>query len=132
MNSNKHIKKIISILVFIAIICTFFSGCSKSSTNIHRRLNVIQSCSNADILEGGREIIAYDVDTGVMYLICNGHYKFGITALLGQTASRCSMMDMTEKTDLEGTKPSNSVLFDSRMMITRHMLYTEAQNTIRF
>lgn len=90
MNSNKHTKKIISILVFIAIICTFFSGCSKSefsenisSTNIHRRLNVIQSCSNADILADGREIIAYDVDTGVMYLICNGFYRFGITALLG-------------------------------------------------
>lgn len=89
MNSNKHIKKIISILVFIAIICTFFSGCSKSefpenisSTNIHRRLNAIQSCSNADILDGGRETIAYDVDTGVMYLIFSGYYRFGITALL--------------------------------------------------
>lgn len=104
MNSNKHTKKIISILVFIAIICTFLSGCSKSSTNIHRRLNVIQSCSNADILDGGREIIAYDVDTGVMYLICNGHYKFGITALLGADGKPLLYDGYDRETDLEGNE----------------------------
>ena len=105
MNSNKHIKKIISILVFIAIICTFFSGCSKSGLpDVHRRLNVIQSCSNADILDCGREIIAYDVDTGVMYLIYNGHYKFGITALLGTDGKPLLYDGYDRETDLEGTK----------------------------
>lgn len=86
----RYIKRITAIVLIFAAVITLMTCCSRPATldtdpdsvqAIQPRLRIISSYSKSSICPGGIETIAYDVETGVMYLIIYGHHIYGITIL---------------------------------------------------